>query len=103
MNGHLRSFAPLVLFAACVLGSAQAQPTIQPTVDITQVPVAAQFSAHFDANAATEAYMAMIPPQATARSNASFNSSRVMTSMSQPTSFEARRTFWPRFPIASDN
>ena len=72
MNGHLRSFAPLVLFAACVLGSAQAQPTIQPTVDITQVPVAAQFSAHFDANAATEAYMAMIPPQATARSNAYF-------------------------------
>ena len=72
MNGHLRSFALLVLFAASVLGSAQAQPAIQPTADITQVPVAAQPSAHFDANAATAAYMAMIPPQAMARSNAYF-------------------------------
>jgi STE24 endopeptidase len=43
---------------------------MQPTVDITQVPAAAQPSAHFDADAATEAYMAMIPPAATARSNA---------------------------------
>ena len=48
------------------------QPAIQPTVDITQVPAAAQPSAHFDADAATEAYMAMIPPAATARSNAYF-------------------------------
>ena len=72
MNGHLRSIALLVLFAACVFGSSQAQPAIQPTVDITQVPAAAQPSAHFDANAATEAYMAMIPPAATARSNAYF-------------------------------
>jgi STE24 endopeptidase len=54
------------------LGVPQAQPAIQPTVDITQVPVAAQPSAHFDANAATEAYMAMIPAAATARSNAYF-------------------------------
>jgi STE24 endopeptidase len=60
------------LFAAFALGSAQAQPAIQPTVDITQVPAAAQPSAHFDADAATEAYMAMIPPAATARSNAYF-------------------------------
>ena len=72
MNWRLRSFALLVLFAAFGLGSAQAQPAIQPTVDITQVPAAAQPSGHFDANAATEAYMAMIPPAATARSNAYF-------------------------------
>jgi STE24 endopeptidase len=72
MNSRLRSFALLVLFAAFGLGSVQAQPAIQPTVDITQVPAAAQPSAHFDANAATEAYMAMIPPAATARSNAYF-------------------------------
>jgi STE24 endopeptidase len=72
MNWRLRSFVLLVLFAAMGLGSAQAQPAIQPAVDITQVPAAAQPSAHFDADAATEAYMAMIPPAATARSNAYF-------------------------------
>jgi len=72
MDWHLRSLVLLVLFAAFGLGSAQAQPAIQPTVDITKVPVAAQPSAHFNADAATEAYMAMIPPEATARSNAYF-------------------------------
>ncbi len=63
------------LRVSCLLAAlpvAQAQPAIQPTVDITKVPAAAQPSAHFDANAATEAYMAMIPPAATARSNAYF-------------------------------
>ena len=72
MDWRLRGFVLLVLFAAFSFGSAQAQPAIQPTVDITQVPAAAQPSAHFDAEAATEAYMAMIPPAATARSNAYF-------------------------------
>jgi STE24 endopeptidase len=75
MNWHLRGFVLLVLFAAFGLGSAPAQPAMQPTVDITQVPAAAQPSAHFDADAATEAYMAMIPPAATARSNAYFEGS----------------------------
>ena len=51
---------------------AHAQPAIQPSVDITKVPPAAQPSDHFDADAATEAYMAMIPPAATARSDAYF-------------------------------
>ena len=72
MNRRLRSVAFLVLFSVFGLGSAQAQPAIQPTVDITKVPAAAQPSAHFNADAATEAYMAMIPPAATARSNAYF-------------------------------
>jgi STE24 endopeptidase len=72
MVWRLRSFMLLVLLAIFCLGSAQAQPAIQPTVDITKVPAAAQPSAHFDADAATEAYMAMIPPAATARSNAYF-------------------------------
>src|SRR5215472_11579970 len=49
-----------------------AQPAIQPTADITRVPPAAQPSPHFDADAATEAYMAMMPPAAIARSNAYF-------------------------------
>lgn len=71
---HLRSRALLLvaLFAAFCLSTAQAQPAIQPTVDITQVPAAAQPSAHFNADAATEAYMSMMPPEAVARSNAYF-------------------------------
>jgi STE24 endopeptidase len=72
MDWRLRGFVLLVLLAAFGLGSAQAQPAIQSTVDITKVPAAAQPSAHFDADAATEAYMAMISPEATARSNAYF-------------------------------
>ncbi len=72
MVWRLRSLVLLVLFAAFGLGYAHAQPAIQPNVDITKVPVAAQPSAHFNADAATEAYMAMIPPEATARSNAYF-------------------------------
>jgi STE24 endopeptidase len=68
----LRCFALLVLLACFGVTAVLAQPAIQPTVDITKVPAAAQPSAHFDADAATEAYMAMIPPEATARSNAYF-------------------------------
>jgi len=72
MNVHFRSFALLAAFLGFGFGSAQSQPAIQPTVDITQVPAAAQPSAQFNADAATEGYMAMIPPAATARSNAYF-------------------------------
>jgi STE24 endopeptidase len=72
MQLRLRGIVLFVLLAACGLVSASAQPAIQPTVDITQVPPAAQPSAHFDANAATEAYMAMIPPAANARADAYF-------------------------------
>ncbi len=59
----------LCTFATPVLS---AQPAIQPAADITKVPPAAQPSPHFDADAATEAYMAMMPPAAIARSNAYF-------------------------------
>ena len=64
MQWRLRSIALLVLFATFGFGSVHAQAAIQPTVDITKVPAAAQPSAHFNADAATEAYMAMIPPAA---------------------------------------
>lgn len=67
----LRSLALAGVFLAAG-AAAIAQPAMQPTVDITKVPAAAQPSAHFDANAATEAYMAMIPPAARARSDAYF-------------------------------
>lgn len=66
------SLVLLALLAAMSPGVAQAQPVIQPTVDITKVPAAAQPSDHFDPDAATEAYMAMIPPAAKARSDAYF-------------------------------
>jgi len=77
MHSRLLSFViPVSMFAvliACLgLGSAGAQPALQPTVDIAQVPAAAQPSPNFNADAATQAYMAMIPPAATARSDAYF-------------------------------
>ena len=72
MHCPIRGFAVIVLLACFGFGVAQAQPAIQPSVDITQVPAAAQPSAHFNADAATEAYMAMIPAAAKARSDAYF-------------------------------
>ena len=72
MKWCLRVFVPLFFFLLIAVGSTQAQPPIQPTVDITKVPVAAQPSQTYDANAATEAYMAMIPPEAKARSDSYF-------------------------------
>jgi STE24 endopeptidase len=80
MQRHPRGLLLFAVLAALVLslalgpglGVAHAQPAIQPTVDITQVPPAAQPSDHFDADAATEAYMAMIPPAAKTRSDAYF-------------------------------
>jgi len=76
MHTRHSGFMLLILLASLLAcfgaGSAQAQPAVQPVVDITQVPPAAQPSAHFNADQATEAYMAMIPPAAKARSDAYF-------------------------------
>jgi len=72
MQARLRSLLILVVFVALGHRFLLAQPAIQPAVDITKVPVAAQPSDHFDADAATEAYMVMIPPAANARSDAYF-------------------------------
>jgi STE24 endopeptidase len=72
MQRHPRGLLLLAFLAAISLGAAHAQPAIQPTVDITRIPPAAQPSAHFDPDAATDAYMAMMPPAAIARSNAYF-------------------------------
>ncbi len=46
------------------------RPTAQP--DITKVPAAAQPSDHFDVDAATDAYLALMPASAKARSDAYF-------------------------------
>ena len=67
---RLLGFAVLVFVLAC--GTTSAQPAIQTRVDITKVPAAAQPSAQFNADAATEAYLAMMPAEAVARSNAYF-------------------------------
>jgi STE24 endopeptidase len=72
MVSRLRTSALIISLLALGTAAGLAQPAIQPTVDITQVPAAAQPSAHFDADAATEAYMAMIPAAAKARSDAYF-------------------------------
>ncbi len=72
MYRRVRISMLVVLLAVFCAGLAQAQPPIQPTVDITKVPAAAQPSATFNADAATEAYMAMIPAAAKARSDAYF-------------------------------
>ncbi len=71
MFGIPRKFLVFTLIAVGAF-SAPAQPAIQPAADITKVPAAAQPSPQFDADAATEAYMAMMPPAAVARSNAYF-------------------------------
>lgn len=65
-------FALFLLLCVGASSVLRAQPAIQPTVDITKVPAAAQPSDHFDADAATDAYMAMMPPAAIARSDAYF-------------------------------
>lgn len=59
-----------MVLGGCVAG--WAQPAIQPTMDITKVPAAAEPSPQFNADAATDAYIAMMPPEAIARSNAYF-------------------------------
>jgi STE24 endopeptidase len=72
MVRRLLAFALLFPLCLCLASVLRAQPAIQPTVDITRVPAAAQPSDHFDPEAATEAYMAMMPPAAVERSNAYF-------------------------------
>src|SRR5947209_18420668 len=44
-------------------------PASTATPDIIPIPAAAAASSHFDANAATEAYLAAIPAQAKSRSD----------------------------------
>jgi STE24 endopeptidase len=58
----------VLLFAFAA--AAQTAPAAQP--DITKVPAAAQPSDHFDVDAATDAYLALMPASAMARSDAYF-------------------------------
>jgi STE24 endopeptidase len=72
MLQRFRAFAAAILFSALAAPFLNAQPAIQPTADITRVPPAAQPTGNFDPDAATEAYLALMPPAAIARSNAYF-------------------------------
>jgi STE24 endopeptidase len=73
-------FTGLVVLASIAsVGASCAEQTAGPGVkpatvmpDVIQVPVAAQPSEHFDADAATEAYLAQIPSSARSRSDAYF-------------------------------
>jgi STE24 endopeptidase len=64
----------VIFFCATFLAtSALAQPPAANQMpSVIQVPAAAQASPHFDATAATNAYLAQIPPDKTARSDAYF-------------------------------
>src|ERR1035438_8743025 len=64
----------VIFFCATFLAtSALAQPPAANQMpSVIQVPAAAQASPHFDATAATKAYLAQIPPDKTARSDAYF-------------------------------
>ena len=71
---RMRAVATSLFLTVLLLGlaaSAQAAPPeAQP--DITKIPVAAQPSDHFDVDAATDAYLALMPASAKARSDAYF-------------------------------
>ena len=80
MKMRLALSATLLVFALCSLGGAargQQAPTpgAMPATampSVVQVPLEAQPSDHFDAVAATNAYLAQIPAEARARSDAYF-------------------------------
>ena len=72
MISRFHRFVGLVVLATMfftVVAVAQAAPEVP---DITKVPAAAQPSDHFDVNAATDAYMDLMPASAKARSDAYF-------------------------------
>ncbi len=73
MSLRARAMMGTVLLAVVFMTAAalaQAAPEAQP--DITKVPVAAQPSDHFDVDAATDAYMNLMPASAKAHSDAYF-------------------------------
>ena len=70
---RVRSVAIALLLLVLLFGvAASAQTSTQAQPDITKVPAAAQPSDHFDVDAATDAYLALMPASAQARSDAYF-------------------------------
>jgi STE24 endopeptidase len=77
MNRRFAAISGLLLLSlcTCVKPASGQQPGIRPLTEmpsVINVPSEAQPSDHFDAEAATNAYLAQIPTEATARSNAYF-------------------------------
>src|SRR5215471_21464668 len=73
MSSRTRAFVGVVILGmllSAVAGWAQSAQQTEP--DITKVPVAAQPSDHFDVNAATDAYMDLMPASAKAHGDAYF-------------------------------
>src|SRR5271156_2439086 len=76
-SGATTALCCLTLFCAIVGATffatpALAQPAQNEMPSVIQVPAEAQASPHFDATAATNAYLAQIPADKTARSDAYF-------------------------------
>ena len=70
---RIRAVATSLLLLVLLFGfAASAQTALEAQPDITKVPVAAQPSDHFDVDAATDAYLALMPASAQARSDAYF-------------------------------
>src|SRR5271167_5107677 len=73
MIARYRAVVTRVMFVVLLfVSAASAQAAPEPQPDITKVPQAAQPSEHFDVDAATDAYMALMPASAKARSDAYF-------------------------------
>ncbi len=72
MKSRIRRIGSLSLFLFCLGSFAAFVPAARALSAGMPVPAAAQPSAHFDPEAATNAYLALMPPSAKARSDAYF-------------------------------
>ena len=72
MSKFLRVCAGFAMCAVLFVGTGAAAQSAPEVPDITKVPVAAQPSDHFDVDAATDAYLALMPASARSRSDAYF-------------------------------
>ena len=72
MTSRGRLSSSLVMVLVLMLAFAGMAQSAQPEPDITKVPAAAQPSDHFDVNAATDAYMNLMPASAKAHGDAYF-------------------------------
>ncbi len=72
MFSRFHKFAGVVVLAVLFFTVGVAAQPVPESPDITKVPAAAQPSDHFDVNAATDAYMDLMPASAKAHSDAYF-------------------------------
>src|SRR3974377_2180498 len=72
MSRFMRVCAGLALCAVLLVSATAVSQPAPEAPDITKVPAAAQPSDHFDVNAATDAYLALMPASARTRSDTYF-------------------------------